>query len=247
MTAHRCAGGPKKKLDLRSGSQRHRHFVGFVNVPVLAPTRDQPFYTLIPTHRPISRLLRSRWGYRDAHSRLNPPGPHGGICDFKNCVKLSYRYTTYFVVHKFIQFPCYMCDIFTLSLAVFIISNQVYTVNTYLLECIPGQQRVQYDTQPPCFYGKGERSMCIHIYITFYFHEFRKIQLSHKVSSYTPVVISTHYINIHSYVYSIRFEMHKIYSILHFIHRLTYPLYLPHAVTMNLEYFIICKTPTLYF
>ena len=50
MTAHRCAGGLKKKFDLRSGSQRHRHFVGFFNVPVLAPTRDQPFYTVIPTH-----------------------------------------------------------------------------------------------------------------------------------------------------------------------------------------------------
>ena len=49
VTAHRCAGGLKKKYDLRSGSQRHRHFVGFFNVPVLAPTRDQPFYTVIPT------------------------------------------------------------------------------------------------------------------------------------------------------------------------------------------------------
>ena len=53
VTAHRCAGGLKKKLDLRSGSKRHRHFVGFFNVPVLAPTRDHPFYTVIPTHRPI--------------------------------------------------------------------------------------------------------------------------------------------------------------------------------------------------
>ena len=67
MTAHICAGGPKK-LDLRSGFQRHRHFVGFFEVPVLAPTRDQPLYTLIPTHR----LLRTRWGYGGAHSRLNP-------------------------------------------------------------------------------------------------------------------------------------------------------------------------------
>ena len=45
VTAHRCAGGLKKKYDLRLGSQRHRHFVGFFNVTVLAPTRDQPFYT----------------------------------------------------------------------------------------------------------------------------------------------------------------------------------------------------------
>ena len=35
MTAHRCAGGLKKKLNLRSGSQRNRHFLGFFNVPVL--------------------------------------------------------------------------------------------------------------------------------------------------------------------------------------------------------------------
>ena len=39
VTAHRCAGGLKKKLDLRSGSQRHRYFVRFYNVPVQAPTR----------------------------------------------------------------------------------------------------------------------------------------------------------------------------------------------------------------
>ena len=47
VTAHRCAGG-LKKLDLRSGFQCHRHFVGFFNVPVLAPTRDHPFYTVTP-------------------------------------------------------------------------------------------------------------------------------------------------------------------------------------------------------
>ena len=54
------------------GLPRHRHFVGFFNVPVLAPTRDHPFYTGIPTHHPFSHLLRSRWGYGGAHSRLNP-------------------------------------------------------------------------------------------------------------------------------------------------------------------------------
>ena len=52
VTAHRCAGGPKEKIDLRWGSQHHRHFVGFFNVLVQAPTRDQPFYTVIPKHRP---------------------------------------------------------------------------------------------------------------------------------------------------------------------------------------------------
>ena len=31
------------------GLPRHRHFVGFFNVQVLAPTRDHPFFTVIPT------------------------------------------------------------------------------------------------------------------------------------------------------------------------------------------------------
>ena len=34
VMAHRCAGGLKKNDDLRSGSQRHRHFVWLFKVPV---------------------------------------------------------------------------------------------------------------------------------------------------------------------------------------------------------------------
>ena len=63
VTAHRCASGLKKKLNLRSGSQRHRHFVGFFNVPVQAPTRGYPFYTVIPRNRPIWSPFTTRWGY----------------------------------------------------------------------------------------------------------------------------------------------------------------------------------------
>ena len=40
VTSHRCAGALKKTLDLRSSSQRHKHFVVFFNMPVQAPTRD---------------------------------------------------------------------------------------------------------------------------------------------------------------------------------------------------------------
>ena len=54
MWRYRCAGGLKTKLYLRSGSLRHRHFA-----------RDQPFYTVIPTHRPFSRLLRHAWDMED--------------------------------------------------------------------------------------------------------------------------------------------------------------------------------------
>ena len=63
VTAHRCAGGLKKKLDLRSGSQRHRHFVGFFNVPVQAPHGTTLFIRWFRHTAPFSRLLRSRWGY----------------------------------------------------------------------------------------------------------------------------------------------------------------------------------------
>ena len=133
VTAHRCAGGLKKKYDLRSGSQRQRHFAGFFNVPVLAWVSEigcltshwtifqlymwrhidvqadwrrswtygrapnaidisQGSFTCPSKHRhgtnlfirwfrhtaPISRLLRSRWGYGGHILNLNPPGPHGG-------------------------------------------------------------------------------------------------------------------------------------------------------------------------
>ena len=62
VTAQRCAGGLNKRLNLQSGSQRHRHFVGFFNVPVQAPTRDHPSDDS-DTPPAFSRLLRSRWGY----------------------------------------------------------------------------------------------------------------------------------------------------------------------------------------
>ena len=54
VTAHRCASGLKKKFDLRSGSQRHRHFVGFFNVPVQTPTRYHPWW--FRHTAPFSRL-----------------------------------------------------------------------------------------------------------------------------------------------------------------------------------------------
>ena len=77
MTAHTCAGG----LNLRSGSQRHRHFVGFFNVPVQALTRGQPFYTVIPRNCPIQSPFTTRWGYGGHILVLNPPprGPHVGV------------------------------------------------------------------------------------------------------------------------------------------------------------------------
>ena len=79
VTAHRCAGGLKKKYDLRSGSQRHRHFVGFFNVPVLAPTRDQPFLYGDSDTPPHLVAFYDHAGDTEVHILdLTPPGPHGG-------------------------------------------------------------------------------------------------------------------------------------------------------------------------
>ena len=91
MTVHRCAGGLKKKLDLRSGSQRHRHFVGFFNVPVLAPTRDHPFFYGDSDTPPQLVAFYDRLGIRRTHSRLNPRALTGVVNSirFKWCIHLS--------------------------------------------------------------------------------------------------------------------------------------------------------------
>ena len=63
-TANRCAGGLRKKLDLRPGSQRHRHFIGIFNVPAQAPTGGQPFYGYSEKPPDFNRLLRRALGIR---------------------------------------------------------------------------------------------------------------------------------------------------------------------------------------
>ena len=73
---NRCAGG-LKKLSLQSGSQRQRHFVGFFNVPVQAPTRGHPFIRLFRETAPFSRLLRHAGDTEDTFFDLTPMGPHG--------------------------------------------------------------------------------------------------------------------------------------------------------------------------
>ena len=70
LTAHRCAGGQKKKMDLGSGSQRHRHFVGFFNVPVQTPMRGRHFIRLFGESKMAKMKRRGNW------SRIN--GKEGG-------------------------------------------------------------------------------------------------------------------------------------------------------------------------
>ena len=79
VTAHRCTGGFKNKWNLQSGYQRHRHFVGFFNVPVQAPTRGHPFYGY--SEKPLHLVaFTTRWRYGGPILILNPRGPHGDCC-----------------------------------------------------------------------------------------------------------------------------------------------------------------------
>ena len=45
------------------GLPRHRHFLGFFNVPVQTPTGDSPFYSYSEKPLHFSRLLRHAFGY----------------------------------------------------------------------------------------------------------------------------------------------------------------------------------------
>ena len=77
MWRHRFAGG-LKKLYLRSGSQRHWHFVGFFNVPVLHRHGITLFIRLFRETAKLSRLLRHAGDTEDVFSTQIPRRLHGG-------------------------------------------------------------------------------------------------------------------------------------------------------------------------
>ena len=63
-----CAGGLKKKLNLQSGSQRHRLFAGFFNVPVLHRHGTTLLIRWFRHTAPISRLLQYAGDTEDVFS-----------------------------------------------------------------------------------------------------------------------------------------------------------------------------------
>ena len=65
----------EEEVEPTVGLPRHRHFVGFFNVPVQTPTRDPHFYGYSEKPPHFSRLLRHAWGYGGHILDLNPPGP----------------------------------------------------------------------------------------------------------------------------------------------------------------------------
>ena len=108
MTTHRRTGGLKKKLNLRSGSQRQRHFVGF---SLQAPIRAILF-TVISRNRPIYSSFTTRLGYGGPILILTPPPP--GVPTERlfhfAYYKLSfpeYQYSSFFWIWRF-YFPVHM-------------------------------------------------------------------------------------------------------------------------------------------
>ena len=81
VTAHGSAGG-MKKMDLRSGSQRHSHFVGFFNVPIKSTDTGQIFLRLFRETAKFQSPFTTRMGIRRTYSRLKPQCPHGGGLKF---------------------------------------------------------------------------------------------------------------------------------------------------------------------
>ena len=75
MWRYWCAGGPKK-LYLRSGSQRHRHFEWFFNKPRPSTETGPPFLRLFRETAPFSHLLRHAGDTEDL-SHLKPRDPTG--------------------------------------------------------------------------------------------------------------------------------------------------------------------------
>ena len=67
----------EEEVEPTVGLQRHRHFVGFFNVPVQTPTRDPPFYGYSEKPLHFSRLLQHAWGYGGHILDFNPRVPTG--------------------------------------------------------------------------------------------------------------------------------------------------------------------------
>ena len=78
VTEHRCAGGLKKKLNLRSGS----HTIDISLGSLICPSKHRHGATLLRLFRgtaPFQSPFTTRMGIRRTFSRHTPQGPHGGL------------------------------------------------------------------------------------------------------------------------------------------------------------------------
>ena len=97
----KCAGG-LKKLYLRSGSQRHRHFAGFFNVPVLHRHGTTLFRRWFRHTAPFSRLYDTL-GIRRTYSGLDTPGVLTGVARAGNDLIDTF---IFFLSGHRVKFPC---------------------------------------------------------------------------------------------------------------------------------------------
>ena len=105
VTAHRCTGGFKMKLNVRSGSQRQRHFVGF---SLQAPIRAILF-TVISRNRPMYSSFTTRLGYGGPFLILNPRVPTVRLFHFPYYKRSfpEYQYSSFVQLLRF-YFPVHM-------------------------------------------------------------------------------------------------------------------------------------------
>ena len=96
---HRCEGGLKKKLYRRSGFQRHRHFAGFANMPVLHRHGTTFLYGDSDTI-PHSVAFNDTLGIRRTYSRLKPPGV---LTEGWFLVAVLLHYQTFLWSHCFLE------------------------------------------------------------------------------------------------------------------------------------------------
>ena len=93
----------RRKFDLRSGSKRHRYFVGFFNEPVQAPSRATLFIRLFWETAQFSRLLRHTRDTEDTFSTWLPG--HHGVKSNETKVKLDLYYvmTNLYIPNQYLK------------------------------------------------------------------------------------------------------------------------------------------------
>ena len=109
MSRHRCVDGLKKKLYLRSGYQRHRHFAGFFNVPALHRHGTNLFIRWFRHTAPLVAFYDTL-GIRGTYSRLKPRASSRGdimLCGLLHTIDNVYNNLLTIVLLKFVYFALY--------------------------------------------------------------------------------------------------------------------------------------------
>ena len=101
MAAHCCAGGLKKKMDIRSGS----HAIDISWDSLSCPSKHQygaTLFTIILRNRPFQSTFTTRLGIRETYSHFKPQGPHGDMILLVAQNKISYIYTSQYANYPLI-------------------------------------------------------------------------------------------------------------------------------------------------